>query len=213
MSKNCSSSQSHLSRRNSQETDWSSFDQSMESLLREDSRRRRTASSGPVQSPGSTHSDLQPRQIITPPPQQHLVHGSIPVVISGEESSSSCLPVRTPSTKTRKEPCKFCSNPVSEGKCNDKDHDHLAAMFSCAACGEVKEAYEDITNHIKDEHVGDDMELVLASVIVPKDINLLKEYQCGIKSCERKFIGKTEEDLKSHIRTNHGEYYIHIFNG
>lgn len=217
MSKNSSTSQSNITRRNSNETEWSSFDQSMESLLGEDSRRRRTTSSGPIQSPGSTHSDLQPRQIITPPPpsQQHPhVHGNIPVVVSGGESSSSCLPVRTPSTtKTKNEMCKFCSNPTKQGKCKDQDHEHLPAMFSCAACGEVNEAFENIKNHIKDHHVGEDMELVYASIIVPKDLNLLKEFQCGIKSCERKFIGKTEEDLKTHIRSSHGEYYIHIFNG
>ena len=73
--------------------------------------------------------------------------------------------------------------------------------------------YEEMVKHVETEHVGDDQELVKASIVIPDNIHMLKMFQCGIKSCGRKLVGLTELDLKEHIRRNHGEFYIHMGQG
>eukprot|EP00092_Neocalanus_flemingeri_P016933 GFUD01018312.1.p1 GENE.GFUD01018312.1~~GFUD01018312.1.p1 ORF type:complete len:1199 (+),score=288.84 GFUD01018312.1:311-3598(+) len=90
---------------------------------------------------------------------------------------------------------------------------HQPVKFLCAACGQRMVEYEDMVKHVESDHVGDDQELVRASIVIPDNIHLLKTFQCGIKSCGRKLVGLTELDLKEHIRRNHGEFYIHMGQG
>jgi len=212
-------------RRNSNENEWNSFDQSMESLLGGSSNRTRTySSSGHAPSPSSTHSDQQPQQLTSPPPSQQPQH--IPVIgdpsprptqpkIESTPKSASNLPVLvTPRKETVKdENCQFCPSPPHGHDYKCVDPKHSSVLFTCAACGLVNESYEEVSKHVQDHHVGDDMELVLASIIVPANVELMKEFQCGIKSCGRRFIGLKEADLINHIRTTHGDYYVKIFNG
>ena len=208
-----------LSRNNSNENEWNSFDQSLESLLGERPRRGRTFSaSRHAPSPSSTHSDQQPQQVVSPQP--------IPVIGQSQpgpnsshvpsQVASSTKPISVPSSNVpiplhhskshisrrdivREEKCHFCPSPTRVGS-ESHTHDHRSFMFSCAACGETKENYDDISRHVQDDHVGDDMELVLASINIPEDVNMLKEFQCGIKSCSRRLIGGKETDLLHHIR-------------
>ena len=70
-----------------------------------------------------------------------------------------------------------------------------------------------MVKHVEAKHVGDEQELVRASIVIPNNIQLLKTFQCGIKTCARKLIGMTEVDLKEHTRKNHGEFYINMVQG
>ena len=85
--------------------------------------------------------------------------------------------------------------------------------FSCAACGLHKDSYKEISHHIQEAHVGDDMELVLASILLPEDAALLREYQCGVKSCGFKMMGGTDQELRNHISSSHGDFYVNICSG
>jgi len=215
-------------RRNSNENEWNSFDQSMESLLGGSNNRPRTySSSGQAQSPSSTHSDQQPQQLTSTPLPATQQPQHIPVI--GDPSlrkhqqktepiapkSTSNLPVLVTTRKetVKDDICHFCPSPPHghDYTCDDPKHSNV--LFTCAACGLVQESYEEVSKHVQDHHVGDDMELVLASIVVPASVDLMKEFQCGIKSCGRRFIGLKEEDLINHIRITHGDYYVKIFNG
>ena len=43
--------------------------------------------------------------------------------------------------------------------------------------------YKVLEEHVKEVHVGEDLELVLASIWVPERPGALKTFQCGVKSC------------------------------
>ena len=85
--------------------------------------------------------------------------------------------------------------------------------FSCAACGLEEVDYKVLEEHVKEVHVGEDLELVLASIWVPERQDALKTFQCGVKSCGVQYIGSKEGDLKDHIISAHGEYYIEVCSG
>jgi len=216
-------------RKNSQESDWDRFDESILSVT-SGVGRRRTESSGLTPSPCSTHSDRQPQlvtsSVTSPPPHEcqpipvlnqrvwtrvNKVSRHLPTLSAPEVRSS--VPKIETSVKMNSNTgtdCNFCDNPIVDSKAHDP---HKEALFSCAACGEQKASYEDISKHVQDTHVGDDMELVLASIIIPSNLKMLKEFKCGIKSCGRRFIGRNEEDLLDHIRNTHGTFYIKICKG
>ena len=211
-----------MSRKNSQENDWDRFDESILSVTT-GSGRRRTESGGPSPSPGSAHSDRQPH-LVTSQPSQSL---SIPVInqrvwtreqqthrpLSTLSAPEVRLPIPKSETSDKDDSstdCNFCNVPLEVSKAHDP---HTEAMFSCAACGEQRTSYEEISKHVQDSHVGDDMELVLASIIIPSSVKMLKEFKCGIKSCGRRFIGRDEKDLLDHISNTHGPYYIKICKG
>ena len=87
-------------------------------------------------------------------------------------------------------------------------------LFSCAACGLCEAVeYKTVEDHVKAEHVGEDQELVTASIRVPSARDALKTFQCGVKTCGRQFVGAKEADLKKHIGDVHGEYYIDVLEG
>ena len=86
-------------------------------------------------------------------------------------------------------------------------------MFSCAACGVEDADYKTLERHVKAQHVGEDHELVLASIWVPETLDALKTFQCGVKSCGIQYIGAKEGDLRAHIISEHGEYYVNICSG
>ena len=203
----------NMSRKNSQENDWDRFDESILSVTSGAGRRCRTESSGQSPSPCSNYSDRQPQLVTTslasPPIPPGLNQQAWSGVSKGSRprSTLSAPEVRLPIPRAD---CDFCDVPIDESEAHNP---HKEAMFSCAACGEQRASYEDISKHVQDSHVGDDMELVLASIIIPSNVKMLKEFKCGIKSCGRRFIGRDEGDLLDHIRNTHGPYYIKICKG
>ena len=197
-----------MSRKNSQENDWDRFDESILSVTA-GPRRRRAESRGLSPSPCSTHSDRQP-QPGTSPPQSELNHRARPLATHSAPEVRPPVKSETVVKIGSRTDCDYCSVPLVDSEAHEP---HKEAMFSCAACGEQRPSYDDISKHVQDSHVGDDMELVLASIIIPSSLKMLKEFKCGIKSCGRRFIGRDEEDLLSHIRNTHGPYYIKICKG
>ena len=205
-----------MSKKNDPENDWDRFD---ESILLVTNGRRRTVSSGLSPSSCSTHSDQHPQLFTSPPAplaqpipviDQPRAKVPRPPILSAPEDQLSMPKKEELNKNDFSTDCSFCDVPLV----NCEPHDpHIEAMFSCAACGVKKHSYEEISRHVQDSHIGDDMELVLASIIVPSSMKMLKEFKCGIKSCGRRFIGRGEEDLKAHIRDTHGPYYINICKG
>ena len=87
-------------------------------------------------------------------------------------------------------------------------------LFTCAACGLEAEEYKEVENHVQDDHkLGDDQEMVVASILLPSTLEGLKIFQCGVTTCGKKFVGLKEVDLKRHIAAVHGEYYISVCEG
>ena len=82
-------------------------------------------------------------------------------------------------------------------------------LFKCAACGLEAEDYKEVEEHVQTDHqVGDDQELVVASILVPDTQEALKTFQCGVQACGRQFVGLQEADLKKHLGDVHGDDYI-----
>jgi len=111
--------------------------------------------------------------------------------------------------------CELCPSPSPFNKSEESSHlaSHDASMFQCAGCGHRLASYSHMETHVQEEHVGNDPELTKLSIIIPGHTDLLKVFQCGIKTCSRRFVALTEEDLKKHIGKAHGEFYIHMGQG
>ena len=82
-------------------------------------------------------------------------------------------------TSTLALPCQVCPSPA---RSSSPDHEdlHQASRFSCAACGESFMEFEAVENHIVVEHVGDDPELVRASILLPIPLQQLKLFQVSV---------------------------------
>ena len=211
---------------------WNNFEESLETLLRD--RRHPDHSGGagysteppPPPSPCSTLSDQLP--FSSPSNNNLLPRGDprpIPTITTVSTMNLTTMqhnlnrttPSRNSSLATPQR-CEMCPSPSPfTATTPDSREIHLAShhhvKFVCAACGQRDVDYEEMVKHVETEHVGDDQELVRASILIPDNIHLLKTFQCGIKTCARKLIGLTELDLKEHIRRNHGEFYIHMGQG
>ena len=121
---------SSMTRVNSQENEWNSFDQSMESLLGgclapsngptdQSSRQRTASSSGLAPSPSSLHSDIIPQQFSHENPEPGVIPGYPPM--TDQQQLAMADPMAT-----------------AEG------------MFSCAACGHKKSSYTEISKHVQE---------------------------------------------------------------
>ena len=196
---------------------WNNFEQSLESLLR-DRRQPDPSATGssteppPPPSPCSTLSDQLPTlspsnhmagHQVNPRPIPTIRTMSMPgITMQNNYSTSSPQIIPGPS------PCHLCPSPspfLATDRSSREIHlaSHQHVKFVCAACGHRLVEYEEMVKHVETEHVGDDEELVRASIIIPDNIHLLKTFQCGLKTCGRKLIGLTELDLKEHIRVLH----------
>ena len=200
---------------------WNNFEQSLESLLRDRRQPEPSAESSteppPPPSPCSTLSDqlqnFSPSNRmagnqVTPHPSP-TIRMSMPGITMQTNYSTSMPPLTNPSPS----PCQLCPSPspfVATDRSSREIHlaSHQHVKFVCAACGHRIVEYEEMVKHVEIEHVGDDEELVRASILIPDNIHLLKTFQCGLKTCGRRLIGLSELDLKEHIRRNHGEFYI-----
>ena len=61
-------------------------------------------------------------------------------------------------------------------------------MYRCAACGLEAEEYKEMEKHVQVDHqVGDDQELVVASILVNR-------LQAGVKTCPRQFVDLMEQN-------------------
>jgi len=111
--------------------------------------------------------------------------------------------------------CELCPSPspFNEGEVGVHNSSHEVAMFQCAGCGYRLASYSLMESHVEVEHVGNDSELIKASIVIPGQLNMLKMFQCGIKTCSRKFVALPEGDLRKHIGETHGEFYIHMGKG
>ena len=79
-------------------------------------------------------------------------------------------------TSTLALPCRICPSPAPPSSPDHEDL-HQASRFSCVACGESSMEFEAVENHIIAEHVGDDPELVRASILLPVPLQQLKLFQ------------------------------------
>lgn len=112
-----------------------------------------------------------------------------------------------------KEPKRKKTAEVEEKEETKKGEIAKSLLFSCAACGFEAEEFKEVEEHVREDHVGEDHELVTASILVPSAQDALKTFQCGVKTCGRRFVGLKEADLKTHIGEVHGEYYIDVLKG
>ncbi|XP_023329147.1 uncharacterized protein LOC111701899 isoform X3 [Eurytemora carolleeae] len=114
--------------------------------------------------------------------------------------------------------CEYCPSPFPYNQEDPESVEihasrHGVTKFQCAGCGIKLDEYAQMETHIEKDHVGADDELVKASILVPSSLEYLKIYQCGIRSCGRRFIAQPESSLRKHIRNTHGEFYIHMGKG
>ena len=98
-----------------------------------------------------------------------------------------------------KEPKRKKTAEVEEKEETKKGEIAKSLLFSCAACGFEAEEFKEVEEHVREDHVGEDHELVTASILVPSAQDALKTFQCGVKTCGRRFVGLKEADLKTHI--------------
>jgi len=113
--------------------------------------------------------------------------------------------------------CSFCPSPSAISLQDKFVHMefHTEHMFACAACPKRRE-FEDfgqIVTHINISHNVNDFSMVLETIMLPQAEGSLRLFKCGVKNCGKEFIGLPEAELKNHMKSAHGDYYIKVGKG